>query len=427
MSWLIIFAIIVVNSMFVIAEVALLTSRQVRLERMVQNGSKGANIAISLTKTPERFLSVIQIGITLMNILLGLYSGATVGDTLVHWLDEVPSLQEYSYEISNGVMVLIITYITVLGEIIPKRIAMLSPEKLASILSYGMLFLMKIAAPLVNSLIFSTKLVMRILRVKETSEPITVEELKIFINQAEHSGMVDKTERDMIRRLVHLSDITVGAIMTPRSKIIYLNTKDSDEENLRKVSMYPFNFFPVIDGDSSNILGIVSVKTILNLKMQGKELLLRSRVRPALYMPENARLTKLIEILRAKQIRIAIVIDEYGGIEGLVTFNDIVKTFVGDIATMVDGSKPMLTGTSGGGYSVAGNVPVEEIMEVLGLHSLPGDEEEDYRTLASFIMKQLNKIPAKGESFIAMGWKFEVTNMDNFRVDKVLITPHEDG
>ncbi len=422
MSWLIILAIIVVNSMFVVAEVSLLTSRHIRLERLAQQGSKGANTALQIIREPDKFLSTVQIGITLMSIILGLYGGATVGDNLVETFEDIPYLKPYSYALSNGIMVIFITYLTVMGEIIPKRIAMLYPEKLAIISSYTMVVLMRICYPLITTLSLSTRLVIKMLGLRSTPHELTVDEIKIFINQAENSGTVEKTERDMIRRLIHLSDMAVGAVMTPRNKMVCLDLNESDAQILHKLYTHPFNTFPVTDGED-NIIGTVSTKELLNAKMQDKPLLLKKKLKPVLYIPETARLDKLIELMKLKQSRIAIIIDEYGETEGIVTLNDIVKTFVGDLATLIDGQKPNIISRRDGSYMVAGSTPVAEIMEILDLNSLPGAEEEEYRTLASFILKQMNKVPKAGDHFTAAGWQFKVTRMDNFRIDRVLISP----
>lgn len=424
MSWLIVLIIIIFNSLFVVAEVSLLTSKQIRLEKMAQQGSHGAKKALKLSHVPEQYLSMVQAGITLMNILLGLYGGATVADDLVSVIEKYfPAFGEYTHMISNVLVIFFITYLTVLGEIVPKRIAMLSPEKTAVVLSYPVSWIMFISYPLIFMLSQSTKLILRLCKINMSKDNLTVDELKMFINQAAHVGTVEQTEKNMIRRLIHLGDMAVGAVMTPRNQLVYLDMKDSDAKNLEKINKHLFNWFPVINGSLEKIVGIIYVKEIFAMKLKGNKLDLKKHVRSVVYVPETSKLTKLIEILKMNQVKVAMVIDEYGEIEGLVTLNDVLKTFVGDILTVIEGQKPQLVQLRDGAYLVDGNILIEEIMEVLSIDSLPDDEKEEYRTLASFILKQMNRMPKAGDSFDSIGWRFKIVKMDKFRIASVMITP----
>jgi putative hemolysin len=420
-EWLIILLIIAVNSLFVIAEIAILTSRKTKLQKLSNDGSIGASKALILKEQPEVFLSTVQVGITLMSIIIGFYSGSRISGDIAELIKHIPLINIYANAMANFLVICIITFFTVLGEIIPKRIGMLYPEKYACFISLLMLLFSKLFYPFIYALSASTKFILKLLKVKERPSEITPEEIKMIVSQAEHEGMVDKTERDMIRRLIHLSDMKVGAIMTPRKQIIYLDIQDSDEDNLKKLAKYSFNYFPVIDGSLDKLVGLLSVKDLFNTKITNKSIQLKAQILDILFIPEVARLTKLLELFREKQFRIAIALDEYGEIEGIVTFNDILKTFVGDLATQEKGQTPSIVNRKDGSFMVNGNVQIEVIMELLQLTSLPGEDEEDYRTISSFILKQLNRLPKVGDSFEAAGYIFKVIKMEKFRIDKILI------
>ncbi|AIF81524.1 hypothetical protein I862_04830 [endosymbiont of Acanthamoeba sp. UWC8] len=420
-EWFIIILIIGINSLFVLAEIAIITSRRTKLKKYADDGSLGANKALRLKDQPEAFLSTVQIGITLLSIIIGFYSGSELSGDLADKLKQYPIISTYAGVIANLLVVVVITYLTVLGEIIPKRIAMLYPEKLATYVSYLMLLFMKVFYPFIFLLSGSTKFALKLLKIKDRTSEITHEEIKMFVTQAENEGTVDKTEMDMIKRLIHLSDIKVGTIMTPRKKMVCLDLNDPEEINLEKLSKHPFNYFPVIDGKLENFIGLVSVKDLFNTQITDSILNLKSKSIDVLYIPEVATLTKLLESFKEHQSRVAMVLDEYGEIEGIVTLNDILKTFVGDLVTQDRGQTPSIIKKKDGSLNVNGNVPIEEIMELLQLSSLPGDKEEDYRTISSFILKQLNRMPEIGDSFEAGGYIYKVTKMDKFRIDRVSI------
>jgi putative hemolysin len=422
-EWLIIILIILGTSLFVLAEISLLTSRKAKLQKLSNEGSLAASKALQLKNQPEAFLSMAQVGITFMSILIGFYSGARITEEFSNIVALIPFLAPYSETVASFLVILTITYLTVLGEIIPKRLAMLYPEKFACLLSFFMLFFMKIFYPFVVLLSASLKFFFKIFKVKENQAEVTAEEIKMIITQAENEGTVDKTERDMIKRLIHLSDIKVGAIMTPRIKMICLDLHEPNAENLKKLTTHSFNYYPVIDGGLDKLVGLVATKQLLNTKITNSVINTKSKKNEVLFIPEVARLPKLLELFKEKRSKIAIVLDEYGEIEGIVSLNDILKTFVGDLATQEKGQAPSVTSRKDGSLIVNGNVPIEEIMEILQVTSLPGEDEEDYRTISSFILKQLNCVPKPGDSFKAVGHIFKVIKMDKFRIDKVSIKP----
>jgi len=259
--------------------------------------------------------------------------------------------------------------------------------------------------------------------VKEHPVEITSEEIKHMVSQAESEGLVEKTEKDMIKRLMHLSDIKVGAIMTPRKKMVSLDLQNTADDNLKIILEHAFNYFPLINGGLHDFIGLISVKNLIQSKITNEMLRLKAKSKAILFIPDAARLTHLLELFRKKMVRIAVVLDEYGEIEGIVTFNDILKTFIGDVATSEEGRAPSILNIKKGGFIVNGNLPIEEVKELLQVSSLPGDAEEDYRTLASFILKQLNRLANVGDSFQAVGHTFKVIKTEKFRIDRVMIEP----
>lgn len=425
-DFLTIISIFAINSFFVLAEVSILTSSKAKLYQRATSGSKGAQKAIKLIREPEVFLSTVLVGVSLMSIILGLYGGSSTAQYLEGLLRSLPyindNFEEYLSIISSTLSILIITFFTVFSEVIPKRIAMMSPERFAVVIAHLMPFFILLFYPIVLLLTNSTKYVLRILRIKTDSGTISIEELKFLINQAENTGVLEKTERDIMRRLVNISNVQVGAIMTPRNKMITLDIKDADIININKLKQHKFNYFPIIDNDLNKLIGIVPIKKLLNRVLNNELLLQAAKDFNITYVPEMAKITKIIEIFREKNIEIALVLDEYGEIEGLVTLNDILKTFIGDVAVSTPGRKNNLIKKREDQFLISGNVPIEEVMELLSINSLPEEDDQEYRTLASFVLKQLNTLPKVGNKFNASGWEFKVVKMDGLRVDRVLAT-----
>lgn len=332
--------IILVNSIFVIAEIALLTSRKNRIQKSASQGSNAAKNILKLYRDPEKLLSTVLIGITSVGVASGMLGGDTISEYFETFLNKIPFLSEFSKVISDTLTILIVVYMTVCSELIPKRIAMLHPEKAAISTSYIMLFFYYLFYPLMMLLSVTSNWALKILKIKENKQELSVEEFKMMLQQVEGHGSFDQTEAEMMRRLLNLGNMQVGAVMTPRSQMVCLDISDSEEINIQKIINNPFNYFPVTDRDPSNIIGFVSAKQFLNNKFSSKNIIAFAKSKSVLYVPEMANLTNLMARFRENQMRTAIVVDEYGGIEGIVTLNDILKTFVGDLATLVDGQKP---------------------------------------------------------------------------------------
>ena len=408
------------NSFFVSAEISIIASRESKLNA-ASNKSKGAKKALLLISRPEDFLSSVQIGITLINVVIGSYGGASISSEISELLKEVPYISQYREQISYIIVILVITYFTVLGEVIPKRIAMMYPEKIASFTSYAMVLFTKIMYPVVKSLGFLTRIVINSLKLKEKKNKISIEELRLMLNQAEFSGMLATTEHDILRRIIHLSSAQIGAVMTPRNKMIWIDIQDKDKDNISKIKKHPFNHFPVVDGGLNNVIGVIEVKSLLLGESSNKKITSTAKKFHIIYIPETARVSVLIDLFREKKVRIALVVDEYGEIEGLITLNDILKILIGDLAIGMEEKIPDIITNKDGSYMVSATTLIDEVMSLLDLSSLPGDEEEDYRTLAGFILSQTKNFPKAGDEIQSMGWSFKIIKMDKRRIERVLI------
>jgi putative hemolysin len=422
---LIILFIIFINSLFVISEIAILTSSKAKLHKMTAKGNRGAKQVMRILQQPEVFLSTMQVGITLMSALLGLFGGTRVSQYLAIQICEIPSIGEkiadYSLVIASVISLSIITYITVLSEIFPKRLAMIQPEKIACIMSYAINIMIKLIYPLSFILTISTQYLLKFFKIKDQTNNVSIDEIKFVLNQAASVGTLHKTQHDLMRRLMNLMSMQVRTIMTPRNKIISLDISDKEKNNLDKLCKHSYNFFPVINGELNQIIGIVSIKSLFAQTVNNAILYESAKSSNVVFVPEMAIITKLIDLFSTKQVKTALVVDEYGDIEGIVTLNDIMRTFLGDIAILMDGKKPTVVEKSDGSFLLDGNISTEELFELLNISSLPGDDEEDYHTLASFMLVQLGTLPKIGDIVDTDHLIFKVVKMDKKRIDKVLV------
>lgn len=422
---LIILFIIFINSLFVLSEIAILTSSKAKLHKMTAKGHRGAKQAMKIMQQPEVFLSTMQVGITLMSALLGLFGGTRVSEYLAVQIREIPGIGEqishYSLIIASFISLSVITYITVLSEIFPKRLAMIQPEKIACVMSYGINGAIKIIYPLSFVLTLSTQYLLKFFKIKDQVNNVSIDEIKFVLSQAASVGTLHKTQHDLMRRLMNLMSMQVRTIMTPRNKIISLDISDNEKNNMEKLKKYSFNFFPVINGELNQIIGIVSIKSLFAKDVSNGVLYEAAKSSNVVFVPEMAAITKLMDLFSTKQVKTALVVDEYGDIEGIITINDIMRTFLGDIATLIDGRKPTVVEKNDGSFIVDGNISTEELFELLNIHSLPNDDEEDYHTLASFMLVQLGTLPKIGDLVDTEDFIFKVTKMDKKRIDKVLV------
>jgi putative hemolysin len=407
---------ILFSGFFVMAETAVLSARRARLQHRANEGDKKAAAALSLTENPNHFLPTVQVGITLIGILTGAVGGAALADPLAGALGTIRGLELYAHSIALVIVVVLITYFSILlGELVPKRLALQSPERIAAGVSGLVKFIAAVFRPAVWLMAKSTDLVLHLLRIKHTDEPsVTEEELLVQLNEGTQAGVFEESEQDMVEGVFSLSDQRVNALMTPRNEIVWLDVNDTVEDIRRKLQESPFSRFPVGEDSLDTVIGVVKAKDLLlaNLK-SGKEL--RQITRPPLYIPETAFGSRALEMFRESKRELMFVVDEFGMVQGLITLADILEEIVGALE-----GEPQATQRQDGSWLLDGMLPNDEFKELFNLRRLP--DEEEYETLGGFVLLQLGRIPKAADQFEWSGMCFEVMDMDGNRVDKVLVT-----
>lgn len=428
---IIIFFLIILNGIFAMAEMAIVSSRKIRLEQMAQNGNAGAQKALNLAEEPTHLLSTVQIGITLIGILTGTFGGSTLSTYLAEYLKAVLLLAPYSQAVSMVLVVSTITYFSlIIGELVPKRLALLYPETIASLLARPMSLFAAIAKPVVHFLSLSTKIFLHVLYIKKPSEPpVTEDEIKVIINQGAESGVLDKAEQEMVEQIFLLGDMKAGALMTPRTQIKWLNLDDSDEKNLSAVIKTKYSRFPVAKDNLDEIAGVVYTKDLLSNHIQKKSIDLKKSIRNYLYVSKTTPALKVLDMFKNSGEHIALVVDEYGGMAGIITLNDILEQVVGEISLPGQKKDPDVIQRKDGSWLIDGMLPAEEFKQLFNLKELPSEEREHYQTVGGFVISYLGHIPSVDETFAWNGLNVKIIKMDRLRVDKVLVvetvTPDE--
>jgi putative hemolysin len=415
---------IIINGVFVMAEMAVVSSRKPRLQQFANEGSPGAQVALDLATQPDRFLATTQIGITLIAILTGAFGERTLTERLSVRLQQVPRFAEYSETLAFAIVVVAITYVSlVIGELVPKRLALYSPERIASAMAKAMRFLSKICAPAVSIVSGSTRVVMGLFRLKPAEgPPVTEEEIKVMMEQGTEAGVFQEAEHDIMKSIFKLGDRGVSALMRPRRDVVWLDIDDPFVENQKKLASSLYSRFPVAQGSLDNVLGIVQTKDLLTRCLAGSRVELRENLRPPLFVPEGLPALRLLEMFKKSRTHIALVVDEYGGVEGLVTLNDILEDLVGDVASVDMPEERQIYQRSDGSWLIDGKVLIDDLKEALSIPQLPDEESGSYQTLGGLVMLQVGRVPVTGDSFETEGYKFEVVDMDGKRVDKVLVS-----
>lgn len=424
---LIILLLIVANGVFAASEMAIVSARKTRLQELAERGDQNAQIALNVANAPDRFLSTVQIGITLIGILAGAFGGATLSATLAAYLDQVPALQPYSQQIAFGIVVLIVTYLSlIVGELVPKRLALNNPEKLAAVVASPMQVLTRMVSPIVSLLSCSTGMVLRLLGTDPNSvnEPlVTEEEIKVLVRQGAEAGMFDTAEQDMVERVFHLGDRQAVGLMTPRFDLTWLDINDPAEVNHQKMTGSRHSRFPVCQETLDQVLGVVHVSDILNRSLSGEPIDLTAILRQPLFIPESTRALKILELFKQSGTHIAFVVDEYGVIQGVVTLNDVMEVIIGDIPFADQPHEADIIQRDDGSWLLDGTLPINELKELLDLDHLPGEARGNFQTLGGFMITNLGRIPRSSDHFTWDGFRFEVMDMDGNRVDKVLVMP----
>ena len=413
-----IFILVLVNAVLAMSEAALVASRKARLQQQASEGNKSSALAIKLIEDPNIFLSTVQIGITLIGVLAGAVGGATIAESLAAVLQAVPYIGEYSTSIALGTVVISITILTIwLGELVPKRLGLNSPEKIAQIVAGPMLFLSKVFSPFIKLMSAATNLVLRLMGVNASSEPpITEEELQMLISQGTQAGVFQEAEQEMVEGIFSLGDSRVYSLMTPRTDLVWLDVTDSIEEIREKIAECPYSRFPVRQDSLETIVGIVKSRDLLVESLSGKEIDLKTLLKPAYFIPETMFASRALELFKEKNTELLLVIDEFGGLQGLLTINDILEEIVG----AMEFEEPQATQRQDGSWLLDGMLEVDEFKELFEFTALP--HEDEYETLSGFVMTSLGRVPQPSDNFEWNGFRFEVMDMDGRRVDKVLVT-----
>jgi putative hemolysin len=419
MEILIILLLQMTSGIFAMSEVAMIAVRRPRLTQLAERGSRGAATALSISADPNRFLATVQIFITMIGILGGAFGGATIARSIADLLQSTP-LAPYGTAIGLAIVVLFTTYSSlIIAELVPKRLALRSPETIAARIALPMQFLSLITAPVVHFLGWSTDLVLRLLGAHHTEEvPVTEEEIKAMIKLGVEAGVFEQTEHDMVRGVFRLGDRRISALMTPRSDIVWLNTEDDEETNRAKIRESHFSRFPVARGNLDHVLGMVQAKDLLEKLLAGQPFDLHAVLMEPIYVPMGMSATRVLETFRDTDTYMAFVLDEYGGLIGLVTAQDILESIVGE----EEAEEP--TQRADGSWLFDGLMAIDDLVEHLGIEPPPGAHEQ-YETLGGFIMTRHGSIPHTGDMVDWDGYRFEVVDMDGRRVDKVLVAAIE--
>ncbi|PMC36820.1 hypothetical protein CJ195_14595 [Bacillus sp. UMB0899] len=409
-------------------EISIVTSKKNRLEKRKEEGDSRAGFALKLAEDPNQLLSTIQIGITLIGVITGAFGGATIAGQLSVYVEKVELLAPFSDTLSFAVVVGLSTYLSlIIGELVPKRIGMGNPEKVALIVAKPMYYFSKVGRPLIWFLSKSTEIVLKLLRIKPNDEPeVTEEEITQLIEQGVYSGVLEEIEQDMVEQIFDLGDKHLGNILTPRTKLVWLDLEDSFEENIKIMTESPYSKFPVGKGSLDSFEGIIHTKDVFSKVMQGKEFRLEECIEQALVLPESMKVFQSLESLKTSGQHQAMVIDEYGGIEGFVTLHDIVENIVGDMPDE-DEIDPQIIKRDEETWLADGFVSFNAFVKYFDLEdiSIQLSNKSSFHTLGGFITNQIGDIPKVTDTVQVKDLKLEVIDMDQFRVDKIMISKVE--
>ncbi len=422
---LIILVLFFFNAIFAMYEIAMVAARETRLEQRVDDGSEGAADALILLADPnQQYLSTVQIMITLIDTLAGGIGGALLARPLAEVLDNIPWLASYADTIALIVVVVIITYFSiVLGELIPKRLAVSKPENVVTTLSPMIRFLTKVFRPLTKLLSSSTNLGLKIFRINTDMGPmITEDEIKNYIEQGRDIGVIEDSEREMVSGIFRLGDRRVEALMTPRMEMVWIDINDPIDQIWQEILETPHSRIPVADGDIDNIIGYLQIREMIGLSKEDLDLDLRKHIKEPIYLPENMAALKALDNFQTSGVHLAMVVDEFGGITGMVTDYDILEAIVGEIPEDGSDKDSLAIQREDGSWLFDGLIVIDQLKEILDISEIPGEDKGTFQTLSGFVMSQLGRIPKTGAKFIYNNFTFEVVDMDGRRVDRVLVS-----
>ncbi|NIG57184.1 hemolysin family protein [Chitinophaga sp. Cy-1792] len=422
MEVVIIFILILLNGIFSMSEIAMVSARKVRLENQANKGDEKAKAALKLAGNPDKFLSTVQIGITLIGILTGIYSGENIKTDVVAWLNTFPRLQPYSSGLATTLIVVVITYFSlVFGELVPKRMGLAKPESIAKSLAKPMQFLSWLTFPFIWLLSASTNVIVKLFSIQPRDTHVTEEEIKAIINEGTNSGAVEETEQEIIERVFHLGDRNITSLMTHRTDITWLDINEVAGTYQQKIQDSMHSVYPVCDGAVDLLKGVVSIKDLY--LVGGKSLPLAQIMKKPLFVPENNTAYQVLEKFKETHIHAAFIVDEYGTFLGMITLNDILEAIVGDMPETEEYDDYNMVLREDGSYLVDAQIPFYDFLAEFDKEDWMNEFEQDFDTLAGFILHHQEHIPKTGEKFTWRGFTFEIVDMDAHRIDKVLVIP----
>jgi putative hemolysin len=415
---LLILGLILLNGLFSMAEIALVSARKARLEAQANKGDKSAREALELASHPDTFLSTVQIGITLIGILTGILSGEKLKSDFVEFLKQFRYIDNYANGIATAIIVIIITYFSmVLGELVPKRLGLARPEAIAKFMARPMHILSRITHPFIWLLSKSTYVIVRLFNIKKNDNQVTEEEIKAIISEGTEQGAIEEAEQEIIERVFHLGDRTITSLMTHRSDLIWFDLNDNEAAIKEKILQEPHSVYPICDGQIDNIKGVVSIK---DLYISNDLTLFKEIMQPPLYVPENNTAYQVLEKYKQSKIHSCFIIDEYGSLLGMITLNDILEAIIGDIPEQhIDDYE--IVEREDGSYLVDAQIPFYDFLSRFDKTEWMNEGEQEFDTLAGFILHQLKRIPMTGDKLEWEGFSLEIIDMDAQRIDKVLV------
>jgi putative hemolysin len=417
---------VLLNGIFSMSEIALVSSRKSRLEAAAKNGDSSAKAALHLANSPTRFLSTVQIGITLIGLLTGMYSGDNITSDFEHFIATIPILTPYSHSLAVGTVLVFITYLSlVLGELVPKRIGMANPEAISKFMATPMNLLSKATAPFIALLGFSSDLIIKILNIKQSENSVTEEEIKSLIQEGTSGGVFEEIEQEIVHNVFQLGDRKVTSLMTNRQEIVWLDLEDTVEENKAKIFDSRHSIYPVCRGTVDDVVGLVYVKDLIATDIEAQMADLNAIVRDPVYLPESNRAYQALEKFKEQRVYFGIIVDEYGGMLGVLTMHDIMDALVGDISEDIEEASEIVR-REDGSYLIDAQLPFDDFLHYFNLNIQDTERRElvGFNTLGGFVLHVLENIPKTGEKFKWKHFEFEVIDMDRSRIDKLLVINH---
>lgn len=418
MEILILAGLILLNGLFSMAEIALVSAKKSRLEAQANKGDKDAAEALKLANKPENFLSTVQMGITVIGILTGIYSGEQITDDFAAFLGQWPSLAKYSYGLATTIVVIIVLYFTIIfGELVPKRLGLSKPERIAKLVARPMKVLSTVTHPFIWLLSKSSNLIINIFGLKSNDNQVTEEEIKAIISEGTEQGTIEETEQEIIERVFHLSDRNITSLMTHRSDIVWFNLNDTEDIIKEKIMNEPHSIYPICDNNIDELKGVVSIK---DLYVSPDYTRFRDLMRPALFVPENNTAFQVMERFKESKLHSCFIVDEYGSVLGMITLNDILEAIIGDMP-QPDVPDYEIIAREDGSYLIDAQIPFYDFLTHFEQTEWMNEGEQEFDTLAGFILHELERIPHTGDKIEWKGFTIEIMDMDGHRIDKILV------